>query len=149
MYPEEIVAPMRQEAVAMGCQELRTGAAVDAALKDSQGTALVFINSVCGCAAGTARPGLQLALYHADVKPSKVYTVFAGNDVEAVAKVRSSYFVGMPPSSPCMGLLRDGHLVAMVHRHDIEGSSAQEVAQQLIAIFQQHCTPAPAPAAAV
>lgn len=146
MYPEEIVAPMRAEAVAMGCEELRTAAAVDAALKDSKGTALVFINSICGCAAGTARPGLHLALYHTDVKPDHVYTVFAGNDVDAVATVRRNYFVGMPPSSPAMGLLRDGKLVAMVHRHDIEGSSAQEVAQQLIKVFQQHCKPATATA---
>ena len=137
MYDENLVAPMREEAVAAGCQELRTEEAVDEALA-KEGTALVFINSVCGCAAAMARPGLALALQNAEKKPTNAYTCFAGNDSDATNKARS-YFVGIPPSSPAMGLLKDGQLVAMLNRHDIEGHSAQEVAMQLIESFNEHC----------
>ena len=136
-YPEELVAPMRQEAVTAGCQELRTGEEVENAVAQT-GTSLFFINSVCGCAAGMARPGLADALQTADPKPDNAYTVFAGNDVDAVNAVRES-FVGMPPSSPCMGLLKDGQLVSIIHRLDIEGHSAQQVSDKLKGIFAEHC----------
>ena len=136
-YPEQIVEPMRQEAVAAGCTELKTADEVENAVSQS-GTSLFFINSVCGCAAGMARPGLAHALQTADVKPDNAYTVFAGNDIEAVNAVRAS-FVGMPPSSPCMGLLKDGQLVSMIHRLDIEGHSAQQVSDRLKEIFSEHC----------
>lgn len=138
MYPEEIVAPMRQETVDIGFTELRTAEAVKEALDDATGTALVFVNSVCGCAAGNARPGLALALAHGEKKPDHLYTVFAGNDGEATNAARS-YFAGYRPSSPSMGLLKDGKLVAMLERMDIEGHSAQQVAMALIEAFNEHC----------
>ena len=141
-YPEDMIKPMRDEATDMGCEELRSGADAKAALA-KPGTALVFINSVCGCAAAMARPGLRLALEHAEAKPDHVYTAFAGNDVDAVAVARDA-FVGYRPSSPAMGLLRDGELVAMIERHDIEGHSAQEVAMTLITAFNEHCRTAQA-----
>jgi len=142
MYPEEIVAPMRQEAVDMGCVELRTAEAVTKALKQGTGTAVVLVNSVCGCAAANARPGLRLALEHGDRKPDHCYTVFAGNDAEATQAARAC-FTGYPPSSPSIGLLKDGKLVGMLQRMDIEGHSAQQVAMQLIELFNAHCaTPA-------
>lgn len=141
-YPEELIKPMRDEAVEAGCEELRTAEDVEKAM-GLPGTSLVFINSVCGCAAAMARPGLKLALEHAEVKPDHVYTAFAGNDTGAVAAARE-HFAGYPPSSPCMGLLRDGHIVAMVERMDIEGHSAQEVAMSLIEAFHEHCRPAEA-----
>ena len=136
-YPEHLVEPMRQEAVAAGCEELRSAEDVEAAISKG-GTSLFFINSVCGCAAGMARPGLAHALKTSDIKPDNAYTVFAGNDIDAVNAVRAS-FVGMPPSSPCMGLLKDGQLVSMVHRLDIEGHSAQQVSDKLKEIFQDNC----------
>ena len=138
MYPEAIVAPMRQECTSMGFSELKSAAEVDQQIKELKGTALVFVNSVCGCAAGMARPGIKLALTHAQAKPIKLFTVFAGNDAEATAAVRRQ-FVGYPPSSPSMGLMKDGHLVAMIQRSDIEGHSAQEVALQLLEVFNEHC----------
>lgn len=136
-YPEQLVAPMRQEAASIGCTELKTAAEVEAAMKQA-GTSLFFINSVCGCAAGMARPGLKLALEHAEVKPDHLYTVFAGNDAEATAAVRSR-FVGVPPSSPAFGLVQDGELVEMVQRLDIEGHSAQQVALKLVEAFHANC----------
>ncbi len=138
MYPEELIAPMRQEAVDIGCKELRSAEAVDEALKESKGTALVLINSVCGCAAANARPGLKLAIEHAEKKPDHLYTVFAANDKEATEQVRS-YFIGYPPSSPCFGLLKDGELAALVPRTEIEGFSAQQVAMKLIEACNTHC----------
>ncbi len=138
MYPEEIVAPMRQEAVDIGCRELTSAADVQEALGSSRGTSLVLVNSVCGCAAANARPGLRLALEHGDRKPDHLFTVFAGQDTEATQAARE-YFTGYRPSSPAMGLLRDGKLVAFLERMDIEGYSAQEVAMKLIEAFNEHC----------
>jgi putative YphP/YqiW family bacilliredoxin len=128
---------MRDEMVRMGARELRTVAEVDEALGDAKGTVLVFVNSVCGCAAGSARPGLALALRHAN-RPQHVFTVFAGQDLEATARARQ-YFAEYAPSSPSVALLRDGEVVHFVHRHMIEGKSPQEVAQQLVAAFDKHC----------
>ena len=139
MYPEEIVEPMRKETREMGFLELRTAEEVENALSSASGTTLVFINSVCGCAAGMARPGLGLALQNAKAKPDNLYTVFAGNDKEATEKARS-YFHGYPPSSPWMGLIKDGNVVGVIQRLDIEGHSKEEVAQSLIQSFNTHCS---------
>ncbi len=136
-YDPRLVQPMRDEMIRMGARELRTVAEVDEALGDSKGTVLVFVNSVCGCAAGSARPGLALALRHPN-RPQQVFTVFAGQDLEATARARQ-YFAEYAPSSPSVALLRDGEVVHFVHRHMIEGKSPQEVAQQLIAAFDKHC----------
>ncbi len=136
-YDPRLVQPMREEMVRMGARELRTVAEVDQALGDLKGTALVFVNSVCGCAAGSARPGLALALRHSN-RPQQVFTVFAGQDLEATARARQ-YFAEYAPSSPSVALLRDGEVVHFIHRHMIEGKSPQEVAQQLVAAFDKHC----------
>ena len=122
MYPEEMIAPMRKETTDMGFRELRTAEAAEKAMNEQKGTSLVFVNSVCGCAAGMARPGLALALKNAEYKPDNLYTVFAGNDKEATNVVRN-YFHGYTPSSPCMALFKDGNLVTMIQRLDIEGHS--------------------------
>jgi putative YphP/YqiW family bacilliredoxin len=136
-YDETMVAPMRAEVSRLGVKEMRTAADVDAELKDLKGTALVFVNSVCGCAAGGARPGLTLALRHAK-KPTKVTTVFAGQDGEATQRARS-YFTGYAPSSPSMGLLKDGKLVWMMQRHDIEGRMPQDIAAKITEAFEKYC----------
>jgi len=136
-YPESLVAPMRAEMVQMGATELRTVAEVDAALGEGTGTTLVFVNSVCGCAAGNARPALQMALKHA-VLPDRTVTVFAGQDLEASARARS-YFGEYQPSSPSVALIRDGEVVHFVHRHQIEGRSPQVLASELVKAFDQHC----------
>lgn len=136
-YPESLVAPMRAEMTRMGARELRTVAEVDAVLGEAVGTTLVFVNSVCGCAAGGARPALQLALGHA-TRPDRTVTVFAGQDLEATARARS-YFGEYQPSSPSMALLRDGEVVHFVHRHQIEGRSPQTVAADLTQAFDAHC----------
>src|SRR5689334_20762046 len=117
-YPEFFVAPMREELTRLGAEELRTPAEVDNAVKNTSGVLMMVVNSVCGCAAGTARPGIALALRHA-IKPDRVATVFAGADVEATDRARA-YFTGYRPSSPSVGLLRDGELVFMLERTDIE-----------------------------
>jgi putative YphP/YqiW family bacilliredoxin len=135
-YNPALVAPMRQEMVSMGARELTSAAEVDAALGDQRGTMLVFVNSVCGCAAGNARPALRLALQHG-VKPGEVVTVFAGQDVEATARARQ-YFAEFQPSSPSMALLKDGEVVHFVHRHQIEGRSPQAIAADLTAAFERH-----------
>jgi len=135
-YNPALVAPMREEMVRMGARELTTVAEVDATLGDQRGTMLVFVNSVCGCAAGNARPALRLALEHA-VKPQQVVTVFAGQDLEATARARQ-YFAEYQPSSPSMALLRDGEVVHFVHRHMIEGRSPQLVANELVKAFDKH-----------
>lgn len=135
-YHEMMVKPMREEVTRLGVTELRSVADVDAALGAGEGTALVFVNSVCGCAAGGARPALALALDHA-VKPQHVYTVFAGQDLEATARVRS-YFADYQPSSPSLALLRDGEVVHFVHRHMIEGRPPHVLAADLIAAFDKH-----------
>jgi putative YphP/YqiW family bacilliredoxin len=137
-YPELMVRPMREDLTRIGVEELKTVADVDAAMADQQGTALVFVNSVCGCAAGAARPGLGMALGQPGPKPDKVYTVFAGQDLEATARARS-YFGEYQPSSPSVALLKDGEVVAFIHRHQIEGRGPDQIAQQLLAAFQAHC----------
>lgn len=136
-YNPALVAPMREEMTKMGASELTTPAAVDAALGDQHGTMLVFVNSVCGCAAGNARPALRLALEHA-VKPQQIVTVFAGQDLEATARARQ-YFGEYQPSSPSMALVRDGEVVHFIHRHQIEGKSPQLVAANLTAAFDRYC----------
>jgi bacilliredoxin len=136
-YDPRLAQPMREELTSLGFEELLTPGDVDAALK-SEGTVLVVVNSVCGCAAGKARPGVRLATLH-DVVPDKLVTVFAGMELEATDRARS-YFTGYPPSSPQIGLLRDGKLVYMMERHDIEGRDANEIAERLVAAFDEHCT---------
>ena len=136
-YDPRLVAPMRAEMVQMGARELTTVTEVDAALGDQRGTTLVFVNSVCGCAAGNARPALRVALGHA-ARPQEVVTVFAGQDLEATTRARQ-YFAEYAPSSPSIALLRDGEVVHFVHRHQIEGRSPQEVAANLTAAFDKHC----------
>jgi len=142
MYDERFVTPMRQELTRLGVEELRTVAEVDAKLKDAPGTTLVVVNSVCGCAARNARPAVASALRHS-VRPDHLTTVFAGQDVEATTKARS-YFTGYPPSSPQIGLLKDGQLVFMLERWQIEGRSADEIAKDLVGAFDQFCAPQPA-----
>lgn len=141
MYPEFMIAPMREELTRFGVRELRTAADVDEALTRTPGTTMVVVNSVCGCAAGKARPGVALALQHA-VKPDHVATVFAGADVEATERARG-YFTGYPPSSPSIGLLRDGKLVYMMERHQIENQDAHAIAARLTAAFDEHCARQP------
>ena len=136
-YNPELVAPMRAEVTRLGAKELTTAGEVDTALGDQKGTMLVFVNSVCGCAAGNARPALALALRHA-VRPQEVVTVFAGQDLDAAARARQ-YFGEYQPSSPSMALLRDGEVVHFVHRHQIEGRSPQAIASELTAAFDRYC----------
>lgn len=137
-YPELMVRPMREDLTRHGVEELKTVEAVDAALGDQHGTALVFVNSVCGCAAGAARPGLGMALGQPGPKPDKVYTVFAGQDLDATARARS-YFGEYQPSSPSVALLKDGEVVAFVHRHQIEGRGPDQIAAMLGQAFEAHC----------
>jgi len=135
-YNPALVAPMRQEMTSMGARELTTATDVDTALADQRGTMLVFVNSVCGCAAGNARPALRLALQHG-VKPGEVVTVFAGQDLDATSRARQ-YFAEYQPSSPSMALLKDGEVVHFLHRHQIEGRSPQAIAADLTAAFDRH-----------
>jgi len=137
-YPELMIAPMRAEVTRLGVQELKTVAEVDAALGAAEGTAFVFVNSMCGCAAGGARPALAKALETASVKPAKLVTVFAGQDLEATARVRS-YFGAYQPSSPSAALLKDGEVVAFIHRHEIEGRSPEMIAAAMVTAFETHC----------
>lgn len=137
MYDERFVTPMRQELTRLGVQEMRTPAEVDAKLKDSRGTTLVVVNSVCGCAARNARPAVAQALQHS-AKPDHLTTVFAGQDTDAAARARS-YFTGYPPSSPQIGLLKDGQLVFMLERYQIEGRSADDIAKDLVGAFDKFC----------
>jgi putative YphP/YqiW family bacilliredoxin len=139
-YNPALVAPMRAEVTRLGVKELTNAAEVDAALGDHRGSMLVFVNSVCGCAAGNARPALALALKHA-VVPQEIVTVFAGQDLEAAARARQ-YFGEYQPSSPSMALLRDGEVVHFVHRHQIEGRSPQSIAADLTAAFDKFCAAA-------
>src|SRR5713101_2211544 len=139
-YPEYAIQPMREELTRLGVEELRTPAQVDKMLQNSKGTVMVIVNSVCGCAAGKARPGIALALQH-DVRPDKVATVFAGADIEATEKARS-YFTGYGPSSPSIGLLKDGQLVYMMERHQIEGKGPEQIAEELKRAFEQCCATA-------
>jgi putative YphP/YqiW family bacilliredoxin len=137
MYDERFVTPMRQELTRLGVEEMRTPSQVDATLKDASGTTLVVVNSVCGCAARNARPAVASALRH-EVKPDRLATVFAGQDTEATARARS-YFTGYAPSSPSIGLFKDGKLVFMLERYQIEGRSADEIAQDLRGAFDRYC----------
>ena len=137
MYPEHLVAPMRAELTQLGVDELRTVEQVDAALKNSTGTTLVVVNSVCGCSARNARPAVATALQHA-AKPDHLTTVFAGQDADATARARS-YFTGYPPSSPQIALLKDGKVAFMLERWQIEGRHAQEIAQDLVGAFDEFC----------
>lgn len=136
-YPEEVIRPMREELTRLGVQELRTPEAVDETLKNSNGTVMVVVNSICGCAAGKARPGIAMALQN-EIRPDKVATVFAGGDIEATERARS-YFTGYRPSSPSIGLLKDGQLVYMMERHQIEGRGPEQIAFELKQAFEQHC----------
>ena len=138
-YHEMMVKPMRDEVTRSGVKELRSVAEVDAALGPGEGTVMVFVNSVCGCAAGGARPALAMALRHA-VKPQHLYTVFAGQDLDATARARS-YFADYQPSSPSLALFRDGEVVHFVHRHEIEGRPPAMLAANLIAAFDKYCAP--------
>lgn len=137
IYDERLVAPMRAELTQLGIEELRTGAAVDAALNAEKGTQLVIVNSVCGCAARNMRPAVANALKHA-VTPDKSYTVFAGNDADATRTARG-YFVGYAPSSPSIGLFRDGKLVHMIERWQIEGRTVESIAADLTGAFDANC----------
>ena len=134
-YNPALVAPMRAEMTRMGAKELTSAAEVDAAIGDQKGSMLVFVNSVCGCAAGSARPALALALQHS-VVPQQVVTVFAGQDLDAVSRARQ-YFGEYQPSSPSMALMRDGEVVHFVHRHQIEGRAPQVIATDLTAAFDR------------
>lgn len=129
---------MREDLTRLGVEELRTPDAVDETIRNSKGTLMVVVNSICGCAAGKARPGVALALQHA-VKPDKVATVFAGADIEATERARS-YFTGYGPSSPSIALLKDGELVYMLERFQIEGRDAHQIAGELTQAFEKHCT---------
>lgn len=136
-YDERFVTPMREELTRLGVRELRTPAQVDETLRDPHGTTLVVVNSICGCAARNARPAVALALKHERL-PRTLTTVFAGQDIDATERARS-YFTGYRPSSPQIGLLKDGKLVYMLERHQIEGRSAAAIAQDLVAAFDAHC----------
>ncbi|MEY4050759.1 MAG: hypothetical protein RL262_1593 [Bacteroidota bacterium] len=137
MYPEEFVLPMKAELVDNGFEDLTTAAEVENAVKQ-EGTTLLVINSVCGCAAGACRPGVLMAVANATQKPDRITTSFAGFDIEAINKVRELH-LPYPPSSPAILLFKDGQLVNMVERHQIEGRPAQVIAQHLISVFQEHC----------
>jgi putative YphP/YqiW family bacilliredoxin len=136
-YPEIMIRPMREDLTRLGVEEWKTPDAVDEAVNNSKGTLMVVVNSICGCAAGKARPGVALALQH-EVKPDKVATVFAGADVEATERARS-YFTGYGPSSPSIAILKDGELVYMLERYQIEGRDATQIAAELTKAFDQHC----------
>jgi putative YphP/YqiW family bacilliredoxin len=137
-YPEYLVAPMRQELVSIGVRECRSAAEVDEVMK-SPGVVMMVVNSVCGCAAGKARPGIAMALQHPN-RPDVLATVFAGADVEATARARQ-YFAGFAPSSPSIALVRDGQLLYMVERRDIESRSAESIADLLTLAFDRFCAP--------
>jgi len=138
MYPEELVAPMRTDLTEAGFQEFTTPEDVENHLKDHKGTSLLVINSVCGCAAGAARPGVKMALAHSSKKPDQLATVFAGVDKEATEKARE-YTLPYPPSSPSIALFKDGELVHFVERHHIEGRPAELIARHLLGVFEEFC----------
>lgn len=138
MYPEHLVAPMRNDLTSVGFTELKSASEVDKELTDQSGTKLLVINSVCGCAAGAARPGIKWALQNSEKKPGRLTTVFAGVDTEAVAKARE-YTLPYPPSSPAIALFKDGELVHFIERHHIEGRNAQMIGQHLVEVFDEFC----------
>jgi putative YphP/YqiW family bacilliredoxin len=137
-YPEFFVAPMRDELTRLGFEELRTPAAVDQAIGGTRGTLMIVVNSICGCAAGKARPGVALALRH-QTRPDRIASVFAGFDVDATARARE-HFTGFGPSSPSIALLREGKLVYMLERWAIENRTAEQIAVELTQAFDKHCT---------
>ena len=137
MYPEIMVIPMREELTRLGVEELLTPEDVDAALKNRPGTAMVIVNSICGCAAGRMRPAVRMAMQNAAL-PDKTFSVFAGQEKEATDRARS-YFTGYPPSSPSIGILRDGELVYLMPRSDIERREAPAIAADLKAAFDKLC----------
>jgi putative YphP/YqiW family bacilliredoxin len=138
-YSELLIKPMREDLTNLGIEEARTPEQVDAAIRDTPGTVMVVVNSVCGCAAGKARPGVALSLKH-DILPDKIITVFAGADIEATDRARG-YFAGYRPSSPSIGLLKNGRLVYMLERSQIEGRDAPEIAGELTRAYDQFCAP--------
>ncbi|HET9364865.1 MAG TPA: BrxA/BrxB family bacilliredoxin [Candidatus Angelobacter sp.] len=137
MYPEIMVIPMREELTRLGIEELKTASEVDSKLQAPQGTTLVVVNSICGCAAGRLRPAVRVALQNSS-RPDRSFSVFAGQDLEATERARF-YFVGYPPSSPSLALFRDGKLVHMMQRSDIEHRDAADIANELKRVFDQHC----------
>ena len=137
MYDERFLVPMRRDLTEVGFTELRTPEEVDQALQGKPGTSMVLVNSVCGCSARMARPAARIAITHSP-KPEHLYTVFAGQDADATDKARG-YFTGYPPSSPSIAILRDGKLVWMMERWQIEGRPAEEIAEELVAAFDEHC----------
>lgn len=137
MYPEELIAPMRNDLTQVGFKELRTAEAVNDAVKNNPGTTLVMINSVCGCAAANARPAVKMAVQHSK-KPDLITTAFAGNDVDAVNQARAM-MAPYPPSSPSIALFKNGQLVHMIERHHIEGRPAHMIADNLINAFEEYC----------
>ena len=136
-YPELMIRPMREELTRLGIEEARTPVQVDEAIKQTDGTLMIVVNSVCGCAAGKARPGIAMALRHTS-RPTRAITVFAGADIEATECARS-YFAGQPPSSPAVALFKDGQLVYMLERRQIEGRMPDEIARNLTEAFDQFC----------
>lgn len=138
MYPPELVAPMKNQLTTAGFDELLSADDVDNHMKDHKGTSLMVINSVCGCAAGTARPGVLLALQNSEKKPDHLTTVFAGFDTDATQKARE-YTLPYPPSSPAVALFKDGELAHFVERHHIEGRSAEMIANHLQEVFKEFC----------
>lgn len=138
MYPEQLVAPMRSDLTSAGFTELKTSEEVEKKLQNQTGTTLLVINSVCGCAAGAARPGVKWALEHSDKKPGSLATVFAGVDKDAVARARE-FTLPYPPSSPSIALFKDGELVHFIERHHIEGRNAQMIGQHLVEVFEEYC----------
>lgn len=141
-YPEIMIHGMRQELAQLGIEETKTPEEVKDAVENTQGTLMVIVNSVCGCAAGGVRPGIAMALQN-EVKPDRAITVFAGADIDATDVARD-YFTGYPPSSPAIGLIKDGKLVQMFERRDLEGRHPQQIAQALVSAFSEHCESATA-----
>ncbi len=137
MYPDIMVVPMREELTRLGVQELRTPEEVDRAIANPEGTTMVIVNSICGCAAGRMRPAVRMALQHS-TRPQKMFSVFAGQDVAATERARS-YFTGYPPSSPCIAFLRDGRLLHILQRSDIEHRDAADIAAELKKAFDKFC----------
>lgn len=139
-YPESFIGPMREELTRLGVQELRTPGDVDTFVSGHAGPVMIVVNSMCGCAAGKARPGIALAMRHG-TRPDAVGTVFAGGDIDATERARS-YFTGFAPSSPSIAILRDGRLVYMMERRQIENQSAEAIARELTQAFDRYCAPA-------
>jgi putative YphP/YqiW family bacilliredoxin len=139
-YDERAIAPFREELTRIGFKELKTAEAVDAEIGNKEGTNLLVINSVCGCAAGKARPGIALALQKSEFKPDRLTTVFAGGDVEATARARE-HFGNIPPSSPSMAFFKNGELVHFIPRYQIENRDAFQIANQLLGVFKEFCSP--------